>query len=163
MKITFDLNTRTIEISGDGDKLVKVLEAVREIAPTFEKITFLTDSTENRGSGNGNNHGASSGSDNSVGTLKRFCRSLSLSSNSEKIAAIAHYKKQHEQVDQFSPKEMGEWFTQCGFSKPSHMSVACFDAKKRNGYVEPVGGGKWRLTTNGLNLVVSKLNNVSPE
>jgi hypothetical protein len=38
------------------------------------------------------------------------------------------------------------------------MPVAVFYAKKKFGYVQSAGRGKWRLTTNGENLIVGKLN-----
>lgn len=96
------------------------------------------------------------GSGSNGETLKQFVSKLSLSNNYERIAAIGFFKKHRENVDRFSPKEMDGWFTFCGLQKPAQMPVAFSDCRKRTGYIESLGGGKWRITTDGENLVVSK-------
>jgi hypothetical protein len=53
---------------------------------------------------------------------------------------------------------MSEWFGHCGFTKPSQMSVVVFDAKRRHGFIDSAGHGQYKLTTNGDNLVIGKLN-----
>ena len=165
MKVLFDLHTKSVSIEGDGPEVVQLLELVRDIAPKLPQITINTSPTNGEqpkreeikpaiNNGDGGNGGE---------TLRQFCRKLSLASNSERIAAIGYFKKHHEQVASFTPKEIGQWFTICGFQKPSQMSVAVFDARKRRGYVDTAGQGSWKLTTEGENLVIGKLNNEENE
>lgn len=83
---------------------------------------------------------------------------MKLGNTSERLAAIAYYVKHHEEEETVSPKQMSRWFTICGFQKPSQMGVAFSDARRQHGYVENVGRGEWRITTNGENLIIGKLN-----
>ena len=153
MKVLFNIPKQTVSIEGDGPDLIKLLEVVREVAPNLPEITIQAQGISDKEAspaGTANNGGGL--------TLRQFTRKISLGSNSEKIAAVAYYKKDHEALESFTPKEMGEWFTNCGFNKPSQMPVAVHAARKRYGYVESESRGRWRLTTNGLNLIVGKLN-----
>jgi len=156
MQVLFDISKQTVCIEGDGPDLIKLLEVVREVAPNLPKITIQTSGSNQQESPS---NGAASSNGGTGETLRQFVRKLHLRSNSEKITAIAHYKKDVENLESFTPKEMGEWFTNCGFKKPNQMPVAVHDARKRYGYVENSSRGKWRLTVNGLNLIVGKLNN----
>ena len=52
---------------------------------------------------------------------------------------------------------MGDYFIQCGFHKPSQMPVAVFDAKKKQGLVENAGHGAWKISTQGENLIIRKI------
>ena len=163
MKVIFDLSAQQIVIEGDGVDLLKVIQAARDIAPNLPKIqiSMKHDSApkshrEVTPATNFNNGHAGQ-------TMKQFVKALKLDNAAERITAIAYYVKRWEGKDVFSPKEMGEWFTICGFQKPSQMPVAIFDSKRKYGYLESGGHSKWRLTTNGENLVVSKLNQSEDE
>lgn len=166
MHVHFDLQEQSIDIEGDGPELVKLLELVRDVAPNLPQITINTGKSESprqkppesTGNGEGNGNGGTGGQ-----TVRQFIRALPLASNAERIAAIAYYKKTEENVDTFAPKDMSTWFTNCGLQKPNQMNVAIFDAKKRHGYVESSSHGKWKITTNGENLVIGKLNKTPEE
>jgi len=160
VKVLFNIPHQSVSIEGDGPDLIKLLEVVRELAPGLPQITIQAQSAEQshlqqKNKGRGGNGSRS--------TLRQFARKLHLNSNSEKIAAIAYHKKEVEDIETFTPKEMGDWFTSCGFKKPNQMPVAVHDARKRYDYIESTSRGKWGLTTNGLNLIVGKLNDNTEE
>lgn len=90
-------------------------------------------------------------------TLRQFARSLSLSNAPERIAAIAYYINKIEGRPSFSPKEMDGWFTMCGFQKPSQMAVALFDSKRKYGFTENIGHGMWRISNQGENQIIAKI------
>lgn len=168
MKVLFDVPAGTISIEGSEPELVELLNVVRDVAPKFSQIQILTGSSttgrlespvvtgtqqplagEILDNGNGQNRPAQ--------TMRQFVRSLSLKSQYEKITAIAYYVKHQAIQDTFTPKEMGSWFTQCGYQRPTQMPVTVFDARRKHGYVESPGRGKWKISTNGENLIVGKL------
>jgi hypothetical protein len=101
------------------------------------------------------------GQSTSAATLRQFVRSLTLDNASERIAAIAYYANKVEGRQTFSPKEIDGWFTMCGFQKPAQMGVAIFDCKRKYGYLENVGRGMWKISTQGENLILGKLENNS--
>src|SRR5579863_1557531 len=176
MKIVFDFNAQQIGIEGDAPELSDLLTLVRDIAPKLPSISILTGPRHAPGpslpaaGGNGNHNGAAAASINGGGTsnggpatglasqtLRQFVRSLSFTSISEKLTAIAFYQGKVGGRMTFSPKEMGDWFTQCGLEKPAQMAVAVYDAKKKNGFVENAGHGSWKLSTQGENLIIRKI------
>jgi hypothetical protein len=166
MQVAFDFANRRITVEGEGDELVKLFALVKDVAPQLPTITFVAT-------------GGSAGATNGVApasiaspsashdfttmpgaappTMREFIRGLSLTSMAERITAIAYYQSRFLSTPTFSPKEMGNWFTQCGLEKPNQMSVSVHDAKKRNGYIENAGHGVWRITTQGENFVVRRM------
>src|SRR5262249_25950915 len=125
--------------------------------PTINIVTHAASSSTERHQGNGfrpENQGG-----NAPQTLRQFVRSMSLDSTYERIAAIAYYQNRIIGRGSFSPRELSDWFTQAGLQKPSQMPVALSDGRRRYGYVESVSRGEWRITTNGENLIVGKLEN----
>jgi hypothetical protein len=166
MKVTFDFAAQKISVEGDAPQLLEVVAAVRELAPSLKEIVINPNGARSAasdhpptkpqftGSG-GQNGGPLSGQ-----TIRQFVKSLGVSTASERIAAIAYYVKHQDGKDVFSPKEMDGWFGICGLQKPAQMPVAVSDAKRHTGYVDNAGHGKWRITNNGENLVVGKLNSV---
>ena len=156
MQVHFDLKSQSVKIEGESPDILKILEAVRDLAPNLPNISISIDGDMN---GQQKQKPDSSGSSNGV-TLRQFVRKLPLKTQAEKIAAIGYFKKVHEDTGTFSPKEMSGWFTVCGFKKPNQMPVAFSDARKRNDYIESVTLGSWKITTNGENLVIGKLNDL---
>lgn len=155
MMVTFNFSTQQITIEGDAPELVKVLELAREVAPKLPEIKILT-------AGNGKPQPDSSdnqrpGTNGRQLPMREWARRLNLTNQVERITAIGYYMTKVQARDSFSPKEMSEWFTHCGFQKPSQMAVVIFDARKKYGYVESTGHGQCRLTTSGENLVLGKL------
>jgi hypothetical protein len=164
MRVTFDFPRQQVGIEGDGPELVQILSIVREIAPNLPSINIVTNQSAvapDRGSSNGIR--SESAGNSAPKTMRQFVKALPLKSVYERIAAVAYYQNQFGGRPNFSPKEMGEWFVQCGFSKPSQMPVAFFDSRRRYGYIESASRGLWRITTNGENLIIGKLENGSTE
>jgi len=168
MKLTFDFDRRQIVIDGDAPQMVDILQAARELAPHLSQIQLniagaspagaLAGSSEIKAAATAT---ASNGSAAATGqTMKQFVRQLHLANHYERIAAVAYYAKLYENRQAFSPKEMAEWFGHCGFTKPAQMSVVVFDARRRHGFLETAGHGQYKLTTNGDNLIIGKLNQV---
>ncbi|MCE9543988.1 MAG: hypothetical protein K8T25_00460 [Planctomycetia bacterium] len=160
MKVVFDLAAQQISIEGDGEKLLEVLEAARNLAPHITHIQIHAGAPPKKSQEKGPpaSGNTSNGAGGATQTLKQFVRSLRLDNTAERVAAIAYHVKHQENRESFSPKEMGSWFTIAGLQKPKQMPVAMFAAKKRHGYVDSAGHGKFRLATNGENLVTSKMN-----
>ena len=163
MKITFDIGRQQIGIDGDAPELLELLTLVREIAPKLPSITIETTGNRSDAQRHTSNGAlvvpavASDATAPANRTMRQFVRSLSLGSMAEKIAAIGYYQKHVLSRDTFSPKEMGDWFIQCGLQKPAQMPVAVFDAKKKSGLVDNAGHGVWKLSTQGENLVIRKM------
>lgn len=163
MKIHFDFANQRISLEGDGPEIFKIMQAAAELAPklpTFEIVTQPSvagntpkPSTILAGSGGD----SAKGGNGSPHTLRQFARSLALSSLMDRIAAIGYYQKHHENKDVFSPREMSDWFVQCGFQKPAQMPVALSDAKRKYGYVDNMGHAMWRVSTQGENLIIGKM------
>ena len=59
--------------------------------------------------------------------------------------------------------EMDGWFTMCGFQMPSQMSVALYDTKRKYGYAENIGRAMWRISNQGENLIIAKIEDSSGE
>jgi hypothetical protein len=93
-------------------------------------------------------------------TLRQFVRALTLNNTAERVAAIAYYVNKVEGRPSFSPKEMDGWFTMCGFQKPSQMSVALFDTKRKYGYADNAGRALWKISNQGENLIIAKLEDI---
>jgi len=89
--------------------------------------------------------------------MRQFARSLTLSNSAERIAAIGYYVNKIQGKTSFSPKEVDGWFTMCGFQKPAQMSVTLYDAKRKYGYVDNIGRGMWRISNQGENLIIAKI------
>lgn len=163
MKIRFDFALRQISLEGDNAEVSALINALRDLAPSFPSINIAFDAptnvvTQERApTGNGELTQVSQAMGQS---LRHFVRSLALENNSERIAAIAFYQSRHGGRPTFSPREMGEWFVQCGFPQPGQMPVAVFDAKRKYGFVESAGRGSWRVSRVGENLVIGKREDV---
>jgi hypothetical protein len=165
MKITFDFSRQQVAIEGEHAHIVEVLTLVQKVAPAISHIQIVqsgspgSPATPTQGSSNGHQETphASQNGGSQVQTLRQFARGLQLDNTSERIAAIAYHMKQHDKPT-FSPKEMSDWFGICGFQKPAQMPVAVSDAKRKYMYLESAGHGAWKLTTNGDNLVIGKMN-----
>ena len=171
MKVVFDLAAGRIGIEGDGPELVSLLQLVRDIAPKIPNIHFSTIAGEHQpqtpvklkpptDAGSAGGEGAAGSSTGLVSglTLRQFVKSIPLTTASERITAIAYYFKTHEAKNSFSPKEMDNWFTMCGFPKPAQMPTAVFDTKRKSGYLENAGHGQWKLSNQGENLISGKMN-----
>lgn len=161
MKVLIDLAAGRLVIEGDGPDLIKVLEVARTLAPTVSQIQIITspetsgDTADSPKRESLSNAGANHNQGNK--TLRQFARSLALNNASERIAAIAYYVNKIEGRPSFSPKEMDGWFTMCGFQKPAQMPVALFDTKRKYGYAENSGRGQWRISNQGENLMIAKI------
>lgn len=159
MKIEFDLRSGRIALEGDGPDLLKVLEAAREIAPHVTQIQITAEAGGPARQEQDKPSNASSSQDvgGSNQTMRQFARSLSLANSAERIAALGYYANKIEGRPSFSPKELDGWFTMCGFQKPSQMPVALFDSKRKYGLTENVSRGHWRLSNQGENLILGKI------
>jgi hypothetical protein len=165
MKVMIDISAGRLAIEGDGPDLIKVLEAARALAPNLSQIQIVTTSAESRPSGalllKENGHEPSTPQSAATKTLRQFARSLTLDNASERIAAIAYYVNKLEGRQSFSPKELDGWFTMCGFQKPSQMPVALFDAKRKYGLMENTGRGTWRISNQGENMILRKIEEIA--
>ena len=166
MKVVIDISAGRLAIEGDGPDLIKVLEAARALAPNLSQIQIVTSGDgraangqkENRDTQESSYPGPSTGA---AKTLRQFARSLTLDNTSERIAAIAYYVNKVEGRPSFSPKELDGWFTMCGFQKPSQMPVALFDSKRKYGLTENTGRGTWRISNQGENMILRKIEEVA--
>jgi hypothetical protein len=156
VKVIFDFNASRLAIEGDGPDLLKVIEAARNLAPSLAQINVILSANKN---GTDENVGSPAERPAARGgkTLREFARSLTLDNAAERIAAIAYYVNKIEGKQSFSPKELDGWFTMCGFQKPQQMPVALFDTKRKYGYAENVGRGMWRVSNQGENLIIRKI------
>jgi hypothetical protein len=161
MKVIFDLSGGKLAIEGDGPELLSVLAAAKELSPNISQIQIITStakpSLETQSEMGRKNPPLPMGDSQSVGTLRQFARSLALENASERIAAVAYYINKIEGRPSFSPKEMDGWFTMCGFQKPAQMPLALFDAKRKYGYTDSAARGSWRISNQGENLIIRKL------
>jgi hypothetical protein len=165
MKVTFDLALGRISVDGDAPELLQVVEAARLLAPNVKQIQITTsavtaDETPNAQSTSpaaSNQDQSKRTADPSRMTMRQFARTLALNNAPERIAAIAYYVNKIEGRQSFSPRELDGWFTMCGFQKPAQMPVALFDTKRKYGYAENIGRGMWRISTQGENLILRKL------
>lgn len=162
MKIVFDFANSRVLIEGDKNDVMDVLQAAHAIAPNVQQIQIVQvgqgeskqtrQISDQRESPLDNSQNPAHGK-----TLRQFARSLTLDNSAERIAAIAYYVNKIESRPSFSPKDMDGWFTMCGFQKPSQMPVALFDAKRKYGYADNVGRGMWRISNQGENLIIGKI------
>lgn len=168
MQVQFDFAAQRISIEGDSPDLLQVLAAVRELAPQLSSINIVTQTQD---SGNApskpdqwkNGQGATGMFAGAPMTMRQFVRSISLDSAMERIAAVAYYQRHHDENESFSPKQMDEWFVQCGFQKPANMSVTFADTRRTRGFIENVSRGEWRITRQGENLILGKLEQPNEE
>lgn len=167
MKVVIDVSGGRLAIEGDGPELIKVLQVARELAPDVTQIQIITSGRDHgetaqadpQGSRGIQNGGSPDQSTKLTppGTMRQFARSLSLSNSAERIAALGYYANKIEGKPSFAPKEIDGWFTMCGFQKPAQMPVAIYDAKRKYGYVENIGRGMWRISNQGENLIIGKI------
>lgn len=163
MKVVFDVSIGRLAIEGDGPDLLKVLEAARQLAPSVSQIQIITSRSPAQSDGD-SSPPQNSEAKPSVGlggntpqTLRQFVRSLTLDNMAERIAGIAYYINKIEGRPSFSPKEMDGWFTMCGLQKPAQMPLALFDAKRKYGFAENASRGLWRVSNQGENLIIRKM------
>lgn len=160
MKVTFDVTLGRLAIEGDGPELLKVLEAARLLAPDVKQIQIVTTSspsTETNELRQQPDRQSTSGTSPANKTLRQFARALTLGNAAERIAAVGYYVNKVEGRSSFSPKEMDGWFTMCGFQKPAQMALTIFDTKRKYGYLDNIGRGMWRISNQGENLILAKL------
>ena len=159
MKVVFDLAAGRLAIEGDGPDLLRVLEAARTLAPNVRQIQIITAKEEPKpgSAGMADDQPRPAQPASASKTLRQFARDLSLGNLAERIAAIGYYVNKIEGKPSFSPKDIDGWFTMCGFQKPSQMSVALFDTKRKYGYAENVGHALWRISNQGENLIIAKI------
>ena len=158
MKVLFDIPLGRIAIEGDGPELVKILEAARELAPHVSQIQITRGDTDAfKSADEATQTPRSAGASATLQTMRQFARSLSIDNAAERIAALAYYANKIEKKPSFTPREMDGWFTQCGFQKPSQMSVALYDTKRKYGYTENSERGSWKISNQGENLIIRKI------
>lgn len=167
MKVVIDVSAGRLAIEGDGPDLIKVLEAARSLVPHVSQIQIITSGEPSRDGGqNDQREGQPTGGQPPASgskTLRQFVRALALNNAAERIAAVGYYVNKIEGKQGFSPKEMDGWFTMCGFQKPSQMSVALFDTKRKYGYIDNGSGrGLWKISTQGENLIIAKIEDSAP-
>src|ERR1700722_15881359 len=141
MQVVFDFANSAVVINGDGPEVVSLFSLIREIAPKLPTITVKASGVGQGVAPSGNGGGVDPPPPPSTPhqTMRQFVRSLSLGSLPERVTAIAYYQEKTLSRPTFSPKDMGDWFTQCGLEKPNQMAVTVFDTKKRNGFIENAG------------------------
>jgi hypothetical protein len=157
MKVVFDIQAGRIAIEGDGADLLNILQAARELAPHVTQIQITADAVPSAPAAAETPKAVSLGSGERTQTMRQFARSLTLTNAAERIAALGYYANKLEGKPTFSPKDMDGWFTMCGFQKPSQMPVALFDTKRNYGYLENVSRGNWRISNQGENLIIGKI------
>lgn len=166
MKVVFDLTDRRLVIEGDGPELLKVLQAARDLAPNISQIQIITAANDSLQSDSNQIQSPPPENQKSEqrpppstppATLRQFSRSLALNNTYERIAIIAYYVNKVENRQTFSPKEIDGWFTMCGYQKPTQMGTALFDCKRKYGFIENIGRGMWKISTQGENLILRKL------
>jgi hypothetical protein len=159
MKVVFDIRSGRLSIEGDGPDLLKVLEAAKTLAPSISQILITTVQEPREDGPVAEAASSSTGNASQTGakTLRQFARSMTLNNAAERIAAIAYYVNKIEGRQSFSPKEMDGWFTMCGYQKPGQMSVALYDTKRKYGYADNAGHGAWRISNQGENLIIAKI------
>lgn len=159
MQITFDFHGQRISIDGDGPELIELLTLARDIAPKLSSINITTQVVEKEKAPEriSNGAGVPKLEGNSNQTMRQFVRSMELSNISERIAAIAYYQKHFVSIPNMSPKDLEGLFIQCGFQKPGNMPVAVFDAKRKYGFMESASHGSWRISNQGENLILGKI------
>lgn len=156
MKVSFDMAARCISIEGDAPDLLEILKSVKELAPKFSEIK-LTTGAPAASTAIQRIDPTPGGEKQPPLSLREFARAVAPQNNYERIVAIAAYKQRYENREAFSPKEMGDWFMQCGFERPSQMAVAIFDARRKYGFLDKSGHGQWKLSTGGQNLVIRRI------
>jgi hypothetical protein len=156
MQISFDFSQQKITIEGDELELVEVLKLAREIAPKLPTINIVSVTSP---ASPAPPKPPSNGDNNKLKTMRQFVRSIELSNISERICAIAYYQKVIASPSRptLSPKEMGDLFVQCGLQQPGNMPVAMFDAKRKYGFMESASHGQWRISTQGENLIIGRM------
>jgi hypothetical protein len=157
MKVIFDLSAGRLAIEGDGPELLKVIDAARSIVPSITQIQIVTSSEGKKQSEEQSGEQQERPPARSAKTLREFARSLTVDNAAERIAAIAYYVNKVEGKQSFSPKELDGWFTMCGFQKPSEIAMALFDTKRKYGYADNIGRGMWRISNQGENLIIRKI------
>ena len=158
MKIVFDMQKNKIALEGDGPELIRILEIAKEIVPEVSQIQITTaNNSDSASESNAGDRKSMPAKGELPKTMRQFARSLSLSNSSERLAALAYYANKIEGKPSFSPREMDGWFTMCGFQKPNQMSVALYDGKRKYGYLENVSRGCWRISNQGENLIIRKI------
>jgi hypothetical protein len=158
VKVLFDIGAGRIAIEGDGPELIKILEAARTLAPHVSQIQINAGAREAQSlEENRQERSLATGPSVVPKTMRQFARSLTLDNTAERIAALAYYANKIENKPTFSPKEIDGWFTMCGFQKPAQMPLALYDTKRKYGYAENTSRGAWRISNQGENLIIRKL------
>lgn len=154
VKLTFDFGSRQIIIEGKGDELIKLAQEAKSLVPHFSEIRIIDEQKSIKPQEMPSQLTTHPTLEQNKGSLRQFAKSLSLSNTYERIAAIAYYAIKIEHKPSFSVKEMGDWFGLCGFQKPSLMTVALSDAKRKYGYIESKGRDQWTISTAGENKIM---------
>lgn len=156
IKVTFDFVNGQIVVEGEEGDLLKLAEQAKSLAPALSEIRILT---QRKQAAVEVKEGLSAppGQGHRQPSIRDFAKSLNLSNAYERIAALAYHAIKKQGRATFSVKEMGDWFSLCGFQKPQQMSVALSDAKRKYGYVENKGRDQWTISTGGENIILGLL------
>lgn len=149
-RVTVNLKTGMVVVEGERDEVLGVVAEVNKL-PFIKEVQMVFGAP---GSGGKD---AGGGSDNGGGSkpgIKEFAtRKTNPTTNPERVAVLGYYAQQIEGRASFSTKEIGQWFLQCGMTKPQNMTVVITDSMRRNNYVRKVSHGQWALTVDGENCV----------
>ncbi|OGX05838.1 MAG: hypothetical protein A2Z88_05725 [Omnitrophica WOR_2 bacterium GWA2_47_8] len=153
VKITFDFVNGQIVVEGAEGNLLKLAEQAKSIAPNLSEIRIITQQKQSKSE----IPNSVQATDTRTVSLRDFAKSLNLNNTYERIAAIAYHAIKIQGRASFSVKEMSDWFGLCGFKKPSIMSVAFSDTKRKYGYIDSKARDQWNITTSGENIIIGLL------
>jgi len=157
MKITLDFGRKVVTLEGTKDETAALLNKVQELAPDMTEVRLILDGAGGQGEPPPPPAGGGLQPRPATTTLRDFAKKLAPDPQVERIAVIGYYVTKYQNKDSFSPAEVADWMALCGWPKPDVPARALFDAKSRRGYVESKGRGKWAITTEAENFVLSLL------
>jgi len=163
LKVTFDFAAHKIIVEGEEGDLLKIAQAAKELVPSFSEIGIISQPASPTVSASViAPHSATQEGLKRAPGIREFAKSLPLSNNYEKIAALIYHATKIQNKPYVNLKELGEWFGLCGFSKPSFMPVAVSDAKRKYDYITSKARDQWTLSTTGENLILGMVEKQRP-
>lgn len=156
IKVTFDFAASQIIVEGTEGDLLSLAKEAKSLVPLLKDIHIVNSQIKHTPEMHPNVLHGQLNQPRQV-ALRDFVKKLPLSNSYEKIAAIGYHAIKIENKTYFTVKELNDWFSLCGFQKPSQMAVALSDAKRKYGYVASKGRDQWTITTGGENLILEML------
>src|SRR5438034_6640887 len=134
-RISLSRGTVRLELEGEQGFVESHLEKLLPLLRNHREGGVAGDDGSPRDAGEPKDDVSSAGGDGRQ-TLKSFVKEKAPANVYEAIAAVLHYKRQHEEKPELPAKEIVNAMIQGGYRPPDRVPQALTDCRRKYGYIE---------------------------